>query len=120
MQVVAHSVNYKTVSVASGAVRSGKTTGQFLGFALWAAQHGVGFTHAIISKNTESAQYNVGNDLINAFLDMNIEARYDKRVGTRIIFKHGGRENSIRILGAMDKRSRERIQGSTLKGLIID
>ena len=120
LEVCAHVVNDKTVCIATGAVRSGKTTGQHMGFALWSARHGVGFEHALIGKNVESAIRNVGNSLMSDYADMGIPARLDKSFGTRIIFRHGGRDNSIWILGAVDKKARQRIQGATLKGLMID
>ena len=120
LQVMSHAVSDKTVCIATGAMRGGKTTGQHLGFTLWAAEKGVGFDHALIGKTVESAMTNVGNSIINDFLDLGIPARFDKSVGHRIIFRHGGHDNVIRVLGATNSGARQRVQGSTLKGLLID
>ena len=105
---------------AGGAIRSGKTTGQVFGFALWSLKCGVGFDHALISQSVESAMRNVGFPLISAFTELGIKAWYNRSLGTRIIFRYGGRDNSIWVLGASDAKSRKRIQGATLKGLLVD
>ena len=119
-QILCHAVGDKKLAIATGSIRSGKTTAQHLGFALWAARKGVGYDHALIARNRESAMRNVGFDLIKSFAELGIKSWITNSLGSRIVFRYGGRDNNIWIFGAMDSRSVQRIQGCTLKGLLID
>ena len=110
----------KRACFAGGAIRSGKTTGQVFGFAIWSLKCGVGFDHALISQSVESGMRNVGRPLITAYEELGIKAWLTQSLGTRIIYRYGGRDNSIWVLGASDAKSRKRIQGSTMKGLLVD
>ena len=119
-RVVAHCRTNALACFAGGAIRSGKTTAQAMAFALWSAKEGVGFDHALIGQSVESGMRNVGYPLIKLYSELGIEAGLTRSLGSRIVFKYGGRDNNIWLLGAADERSRKRIQGSTLKGLMLD
>ncbi|WP_428102581.1 terminase large subunit domain-containing protein [Candidatus Rariloculus sp.] len=120
LDVISFAKSTKLAIFAGGAIRSGKTTGQIFGFAIWALKRGYGHDHALISQSVESAMRNVGFPLIDAFTDLGIKCWYNRALGTRIIFRYQGRDHNIWVLGAADAKSRKRIQGATLKGLLID
>ena len=119
-QVMAHAVTDDLGIFAGGAVRSGKTHAANLSYALWAAKCALGYELALLGNSIESCMRNVGFGLIEAFRELGIKAYLTRSIGTRVIWEHGGRKNNIWVIGASDERSRKRIQGLTLKGLMID
>ena len=119
-QVIRHAVEPGLGMIAGGAVRSGKTLAQIMSAALWCAREGIGYDTVLLGSSVESAMRNVGYELIKAFHSLGIKADYTQRMGTKIRYEAGGRTNNIWVIGSTDGRSVKRLQGSTLKGLIVD
>ena len=119
-QLISFAKSRKTACFAGGAIRSGKTTGQVYGFALWSLKRGIGFDHCLVSQSVESGMRNVGFPLIEAYAELGVKAWYIRNLGCRIIFRYGGRENNIWVVGASDAKSRKRVQGATFKGVLED
>lgn len=120
-QVVRHGASDKTLLVAAGAVRSGKSWSVQLAFAAWLLGQRGRFDHALIGQSVEAAMRNVGFDLIDTLQKLGARVDLDKRYGTRLLVRYdGGPIQSVWVLGAADERARRRIQGSTLKGLVIE
>ena len=114
-EVLRHSANGATSLFAGGAVRSGKSWSITLSFALWLAQQ-ERCDCAIVGQSIETIMRNVGFDLIDMLEGIGVAARLDRQVGTRII----AGEVSVWLIGANDAKARKRIQGSTLKGLVVE
>ena len=118
--MVKHAVTDQLGMIAGGAVRSGKTTAQVLSFAVWSAHNAVGYDTCLVGNSVESAMRNVGFPLIDCYRELGIPADMTRSLGTRIVWEHGGRKNNIWVIGASDERSKKRIQGMTLLGLMVD
>lgn len=127
-QVVKHAVSPGTCMFAGGAVRSGKSYASSLGFALFVASKCKGFDAAICGSSIESVMRNVGFDLITTFESLGVTSVLNRTNGTRLILnptrrKHGERfikPTSVWVIGANDDRAKSRIQGCTLKALMVD
>ena len=114
--VLHHTVSDSTTIFAGGAIRSGKSFSACLSFAIWTLKHGIGFDHALCGHSIESVMRNCGWPLVDIYAYLGAGAIVDQRFGTRIIVKG----MSIWVIGTSDQRSTKRIQGATLKGLLID
>ena len=110
----------RTTCFAGGAIRSGKTTGQILGFATFTLAECMDFDAAIAGQSIESCMRNVGWELIKVYRAFGAEAEFKRDVGTRIEVQLGGKTMRVWLFGAADARSRRRIQGATLKALCLD
>lgn len=120
VEVLAHAEAGNTSLFAGGAVRSGKSHAVLLSFAIWTAALPKRYDHAVVGQSVEAVMRNMGFDFIDAVNAIKgASARIDKTFGTRIVVK-GKAEQSIWIIGANDAKARRRIQGSTLKGLVVE
>ena len=106
--------------LAGGAIRSGKTFATGVSFALWLLHEGIGFDHALCGYSVEAVMRNAGFPLISILQGFGLKPRFTRDVGTRIVIPYGGRDTYIWVIGASDNRSYRRLQGSTLKGLVMD
>ena len=116
VDVLRHGATTETSHFAGGAIRSGKTYATARSFGAWMLRDDMRCDYAIVDQSIEAIMRNLGFDLINFMNDMGVAARLSKDIGTRI--KVGGK--SIWIFGANDARARSRIQGATLKGMVVD
>lgn len=116
VKILEHGKSPNTSHFAGGAIRSGKTWATARSFGLWMMRDEEPRDYAIVGQSIEAIMRNLGFDLINFLGDLNIGARLSKDIGTRI--KVGNK--SIWIFGANDARARTRIQGATLKGMVVD
>lgn len=120
-QVIGFARSDRMGMVAVGAIRSGKTYAVGVSFAAWVlSEAGPDYDHALIGQTVDSAMRNMGFDLVDIFNSFGCRAYIDRRFGTRIVCPIPGREVSIWVWGGYDNRARKRIQGITLKGLVID
>lgn len=120
VEVLRHAQADDTSLFAGGAVRSGKSHAVLLSFAIWTAALPRRFDHAVVGQSVEAVMRNMGFDFIDAVNAIHgATARIDKAFGTRILVK-GMAEQSVWIIGANDAKARRRIQGSTLKGLVVE
>ena len=115
-KVVHHGTSEKTTMMAGGAIRSGKSYSAGLGMALWMLQDESTADCAIIGQSVEAVMRNIGFDFMSIVADLGARCELDKKFGTRILV---GNRN-VWIIGASDAKARKRIQGATLKGLMID
>lgn len=116
-----HGQSDRTLLVAAGAVRSGKSYSVMLSFAAWLMAQDERRDHVLLGQSVEAAMRNVGFDLLDVLKKLGGQPAIDKRYGTRILMlSASGHEQSIWVIGAADERARRRIQGSTLKGLVIE
>ena len=114
--VLRHSQTDLTSLLVGGAVRSGKSWSIGLSFALWIARQNEPCDAAIVGQSIETIMRNVGFDLLTMLQGMGLRAHLDRQVGTRIVV---GPVN-VWLIGANDAKARKRIQGSTLKGLVVE
>ena len=120
VEVLRHAASDDMALFAGGAVRSGKSYSVLMSFAVWMASQEASHDHAIVGQSIESCMRNCGFDLLEALNDIpGCSARLDKKFGTCIMV-HGLAEQRIWIIGANDAKARRRIQGATLKGLIVE
>ena len=118
--VLRHATSADTSLFAGGAVRSGKSYSVLLSFAVWLVGQSKPFDHAIVGQSIEAIMRNCGRDLIDALNSMTgVHAYLDRQIGTRIIVR-GQAEQSVWLIGANDAKARRRIQGATLKGLVVE
>lgn len=120
LDAMSHAMRPEMLALLGGAIRSGKTTAQVYGYALWLCKEGVGFEHALLGQSVESCMRNVGFPLMDAFDGLGAVATFSRTLGSRITVGFGGKTTNIWIVGASDERSRKRIQGATLKGGLVD
>ena len=114
------SIPEATTLLAGGAVRSGKSFSILMSFAIWLVAQRESHDHAIVGQSIESIMRNMGFDFIEAVERIyGARARIDKTFGTRIVVDGKVKQN-VWIIGANDAKARRRIQGSTLKGLVIE
>ena len=118
--VLQHAIGERTTLLAAGSIRSGKTYSTIMGWVVWHLSSGMEEDSAIIGQSIEVIMRNVGFDLIDRYKSLGAKARLDKSIGTRIVVEDGGKEASIWLVGAADARAKKRIQGATLKGLMVD
>lgn len=120
VSVIKHSVSENTSVFAGGAVRSGKSYSVMLSFALWLVNQEQKHHHALVGQSIESVLRNIGFDFMDYINSIaGCHATFDRRVGTRIVV-YGRNVQSCWLIGANDISARRRIQGSTLKGLVIE
>ena len=119
-QIVKTATDDCPVVFSGGAVRSGKTFANNLAFATWELKHGMMHDSVVIGQSIESIMRNMGFDLIDVFKVLGAHAELNRTLGTRIIVNHAGQNASIWVIGASDQRGKSRIQGATLKGMLID
>ena len=118
--VMAHAVSNRTLHLAEGAIRSGKTTANKMGFGIWHLHEGMDHNHAGIGQSVETFMRNLGFDLIDFYRSLGVNAQVRKDYGTRIVVPYDGKESTIWIFGADNQRSFRRIQGATLKGILLE
>ena len=118
-EVLRHSASDATSVFAGGAVRSGKSYSVMLGFALWLLKEDTSSDHAIVGQSIETIMRNVGFDLLTTIEQMGGKAEVSKTFGTRIVVQ-GKVPQNVWLIGANDAKARRRIQGSTLKGLVVE
>ena len=116
-QVANHWYRDERLLVAVGAVRSGKTYAAACGLARFIVSEAGQYDYAIVGVTQDSAWRNVGRPLIEHLEHLQTPARDDRQYGRRI---KAGAGRSIWIIGADDEKARRRIQGMTLRGLIVD
>ena len=114
-EVLRHSQTEATTLLAGGAVRSGKSWAITLSFALWLVRQ-ERCDCAIVGQSIEAIMRNMGFTLLEMLQGMGVDARLDKQIGTRIL----AGPVSVWLIGANDAKARKRIQGSTLKGLVVE
>ena len=114
--VLRHANGESTSLFAGGAVRSGKSFSITLSFTIWLLSQTERHDHAIVGQSIESIMRNVGFDFLDMVERLGGEARLDKQIGTRIVVG----EQNVWLIGANDAKARRRIQGSTLKGLVVE
>ena len=119
IEVLRHSVSPQTTLLAGGAVRSGKSYSITMSFMLWLMDQRRKHDYAIVGQSIESIMRNIGFDFIDMAQAAGARVRMDKSVGTRIVVQ-AQTTCSIWIIGASDAKARRRIQGSTLKGLVVE
>ena len=118
--VIRHAGTDNTSMLAGGAVRSGKSYSVLLSFALWLVNQPEHHNHAVVGQSIESIMRNMGFDFIDVVGKIGgARASIDKTFGTRIVV-HGRAEQHVWIIGANDAKARRRIQGATLKGLVVE
>ena len=118
--IVRHAASDATTLLAGGAVRSGKSFAVLNSFAVWLVAQEESHDHAIVGQSIEAIMRNLGFDFIDAVGRIRgARARIDKSFGTRILVE-GRAPQSVWIIGANDAKARRRIQGSTLKGLVVE
>ena len=120
-QLIHHANSERMGNIAVGAIRSGKTLGMSISFATWVlAKAGPDYDHALVGTTVDACMRNVGIELVDILNSFGCPAYIDRRWGTRIICPIPGRDVSIWVFGGFDQRSRKKIQGMTLKGVIYD
>ena len=119
--LLAHVVSPDTTIVAVGAVRSGKSYAIQQAFAAFLCLQQEPWDHALVAISVEVAMRNLGFGLLDSVRVLGGSAEIDKRYGTRIQVQgaHGALQ-SVWVIGAADERARRRIQGSTMKSLVIE
>ena len=120
VRVAAHAASDYTFCASGGATRGGKSFPSLLGFSISVARNSDGYDSAIIGRSVEAVMRNVGFDLLKLFKRMGVKARLSRDFGTRIIVSLPGDSVSIWIVTAHDEQSKERIQGATLKFLLVE
>ena len=95
-QVVRHGASDRTLLVAAGAVRSGKSWAVQIAFAAWLLAQKGRFDHVILGQSVEACMRNVGFDLLDTLASLGARPVVDKRYGTRILVTAGsGHEQAI-------------------------
>ena len=118
--VITFAARPETTLLTGGAVRSGKSFSVMMSFALWLISQKTKNDHAVVGQSIESIMRNMGFDFIDTVNRMpGCSAHFDRTYGTRIVV-FGKSEQYVWIIGANDLRARKRIQGSTLKGLVVE
>lgn len=118
--VMRHAHSARTSIFAGGAVRSGKSYAVTLSFALWLAGLDTRHDHAVVGQSIESVMRNMGFDFIELANGMRgCSAELNKTFGTRIIVQ-GQAQQNVWLIGANDAKARRRIQGATLRGLVVE
>ena len=115
--VVNHWWTSDRLLVAVGAIRSGKTYAAADGLARFLISSAEGHDYAIVGVTQDAAWRNVGRPLMAHLERLVTPAREDRQHGLRI---RAGVGRSVWIIGANDEAARKRIQGMTLRGLIVD
>ena len=123
-KVLSHHTNITTTCVSGGAVRSGKSYATMLSFALWLLGLKERADHAIVGQSIEAIMRSMGFDFVDIVNKIpGARADMDRKFGTRIVVRVNNPFpviQNIWVVGASDERARRRIQGSTLKGLVIE
>ena len=114
--VLKHAKAKNTSLFAGGAVRSGKSWSIALSFGAWLLLQKERHDHAIVGQSIETIMRNMGFELMEMMEKLGGIIRLDKQIGTRLIVE----DQSIWLIGANDAKARKRIQGSTLKGLVVE
>ena len=116
-----HGIRDETLFVAIGSVRSGKTWSVGIAFAAWLSQLKEPYDHALLAASVEVAMRNLGFDLLQHVTDLGGQAEVRKVYGTCIHVRYPTRpEQKVWVVGASDERSRKRLQGATLAGLVVE
>ena len=116
-----HGGSDETLFAAIGSVRSGKTWSVGISFALWLSMLEQAYDHSILAASVEVAMRNVGFDFLDHVHALGGSAEVSKVYGTCIHVAYPGKpEQKVWIVGASDERSRKRLQGATLAGLLVE
>ena len=119
-EVLRHAQSDLTSVFAGGAVRSGKSFSVLMSFAIWLVDQEESYDHAVVGQSIESILRNMGFDFVEYLNKIHgVNAYIDKSYGTRIVV-HAKALQSVWIIGANDAKARRRIQGCTLKGLVVE
>lgn len=102
--------------ICSGAIRSGKTTCETVGFIIWALETFDRQNFAICGYSVTSAERNIVNNLADW-----LPTEYTITItGHRVIIEKDGRSGVFYIFGGHDERSFKSAQGLTLAGAFLD
>lgn len=120
-RVFEHALAENTSMFAGGAVRSGKSFATVVAFASWVCTETRGYDYGFVGQSIETVMRNIGFDFIEISRKLGFPAELRKDVGTRIVFPlRNGESHNMWIFGANDAKARKRIQGATLKGLVVE
>lgn len=109
-----------TMLLAGGSIRSGKSFSSMASFATWILHEGMDNDHALIGYSVETAMRNVGNPMLDFYRSIGVKAEFTKNLGSRILLRFAGKETIVWVIGASTTQATDRIQGATLKGMLID
>ena len=119
--VLRHARTQRTTFIAAGAVRSGKTYAVGLSFLRWLVRQTEPHHHYLAAVSIEVAMRNLGFDLLTLGRKLGAVTAVSKVYGTCIsVRRPSGPEQLVWVVGASDERARRRIQGSTMKGGVIE
>ena len=110
----------KSLVLSEGAIRSGKTVANGLGFTLWHLREGMEHESALIGQSVESALRNVGYNLIDYYNSLGAFCELKRDIGTYLNVEADGKTSKIWVFGSDNERSFRKIQGSTLKGMLVE
>lgn len=110
-----------TYSVASGAIRSGKTFSQLISWHIFLEGFAINRVKCLISGRTyPSVKSNIIDDYM-AFIEMINEEKYYEYIegrNPRLVYTPKGIE--CRVVGANDDAAEEKVRGATFQGWLAD
>ena len=120
LELVKHALSNKTVCLAGGATRSGKSTATIFSFGSYVLDR-LDREHVIAGYTLESLSRNILPDLLNFFSAAGYKAQLNHLLGTKIQIAYGNRQFCrVWCLGANDNRAKQRLQGATISGAFVD
>lgn len=106
--------------ICDGSIRSGKSSVVMVAFIEWAMKHFNGMKFAICGKTQQAAERNVIDPFIESdFAQNRYNMTYTHNPG-KLVVSRKGRKNTFHIFDGNDKKSKDKIQGSTLAGVLLD
>lgn len=120
LRVIKHAVSPKTTCIAVGSIRAGKNFSVTISAAIWCASQETDCDVACIGVSIESCWRNQIRDIVDFLNSVDgLACDLDRSLGFRLIIR-GISTVNLWLFSAVDAKARKRIQGATLRGLIID
>ena len=105
---------------AGGATRSGKTAACMLSFAFWLLGQRSVAQHGIVGQSLGTVMRNIGFPLQQQLQELGCDVRFKEGLGARLEVGRSWGVDQVWLFGADDAKARRRIQGATLRGLIVE
>ena len=116
-EVVNHWFGNQRMMVAVGAIRSGKTFSAADSLARFLISDAAPHDFALVGVTQDAVWRNVGRPLMGHLRRLETPAYEDRQHGLRI---RAGAGRSVWLIGCNDEGARRRLQGMTLRGLLVD
>lgn len=120
LKILAFSYTDYDALICDGAIRSGKTSIEFVAYVDWAMREFNNQWFAVCGKTVDSAIKNIIIPFMSMYYNKKRYRMTFKKSDKLLIIQRGDKKNTFEIFGGKDEASFTLIQGRTLAGVFLD